>query len=79
MCSRKGVNYSAAPVLSRWPKSTSNVLDDYDDFVTYVTSYAVPGDEFIEWDFEDLCRGDNSLILAKYPDAKGRTPRTGAY
>ncbi|CAN5722450.1 hypothetical protein BH10PSE6_BH10PSE6_21290 [soil metagenome] len=54
-------------------------FDDYDDFVTYVTSYAVPGDEFIAWDFEDLCRDDNSLILVKYPDARGRTSRTGAY
>jgi hypothetical protein len=55
------------------------VFDDYEQFVTYLSTKARPGDAFHIWDFAELCRDDNSLASGKYPDTQGRAPARGAY
>jgi hypothetical protein len=55
------------------------VFDDYEELLDYLKYNARPGDNFIAWSYDDLCRDDNSIAYGKYPDAIGRTPRRGAY
>jgi hypothetical protein len=55
------------------------IFDDYENFLIYLKSNARPGDHFFIWKYSELCRDDNKLLSGKYPDAKGRTPRGGAY
>jgi hypothetical protein len=54
------------------------IFDDYEDFLDHLKS-ARPGDHVLVWGYADLCRGDNELVNAKYPDSTGRTPRGGPY
>lgn len=55
------------------------VFDDYDEFIEYVKTKAISGDSFYVWDYEALCRDDNTLADGKYPDVDGRVPDRGAY
>jgi hypothetical protein len=55
------------------------IFEEYEDFLDHLKSRARPGDYILIWGFADLCRDDNKLADAKYPDDAGRTPRRGAY
>ena len=55
------------------------VLDDYDEVLNYLKREASPGDAFHLYDYAACCRDDNSFASGKYPDARGRVPRRGAY
>lgn len=55
------------------------IFDEYEDFLNYLTSEARPGDQFLAWDYAALCKDDNTVVSAKYPDASGRTRRRGPY
>lgn len=55
------------------------VFDSYEDFREYLASKVAPGDSLYLWNYAELCRDDNDFAHGKYPDARGRTPRLGAY
>ena len=55
------------------------VFDEYEDFLNHLKSRARPGDHFLVWGYSSLCRDDNTLADAKYPDDGGLTPRGGSY
>jgi hypothetical protein len=55
------------------------IIDDYDDFVEYITNNAVAGDAFHIWNYAKLCKDDNVLVSKKYPDNNGLVPKKGAY
>jgi uncharacterized SAM-dependent methyltransferase len=55
------------------------IFDEYEDFLNHLKSHARPDDRVLIWGYSDLCRDDNELVDAKYPDPMGRTPRGGAY
>jgi hypothetical protein len=52
---------------------------DFDEFLEYVRDSALPGDKFYLWSANEVCREDNRMAICKCPDARGRTPKTGAY
>ena len=58
---------------------TRSFFEDNDEWLAYLNENARPGDRFLVWAFEDVCRSDNSTADGKYPDDKGRVPRRGAY
>ena len=55
------------------------VFDDYDTFREYLRTHAQPGDSFWFWSYDDVCRDDNPLAHAKFPDSDGTVPAGGAY
>jgi hypothetical protein len=55
------------------------IFDEYKDFLAHLESRARLGDHLLIWGYSSLCRNDNILVDAKYPDDAGRTPRGGAY
>ena len=55
------------------------VFDDYDEFRTYLTKNAQPGDALYVWSYAELCRDENATVSGKYPDSNGRVPAKGAY
>ena len=55
------------------------VFDEYEDFLHHLKSRACPGDRILVWGYSSLCRDDNIVVDAKYPDEAGRTPRGGSY
>lgn len=54
-------------------------FDDFGELEEYLRTHAAPGDSFWIWRYDELCRDDNSLVHAKYPDDRGRVPSRGAY
>ena len=62
---------SSAPLLL--------IFDEYEDFLDHLKFPARPGDRLLIWGYSRLCRNDNILVDAKYPDDAGRTPRGGSY
>jgi hypothetical protein len=55
------------------------IFEDFEDVEAYLQQKAGPGDSFWVWDFDAVCRVDNSLVTGKKPDAEGRVPEGGAY
>ncbi|HKN67033.1 MAG TPA: hypothetical protein VJW73_12200 [Gemmatimonadaceae bacterium] len=53
-------------------------IEDVEDWTAFLRD-VVPGDNVYVWEFGRLCAHDNALVAAKAPDARGRTPRGGAY
>jgi hypothetical protein len=55
------------------------IFEDYESVRNYLGTRVAPGDAIHIWNYAELCRDDNSLTNGKYPDARGRTPKRGAY
>jgi hypothetical protein len=51
------------------------IFEHYEDFLRHLRTHARRGDQFLIWGYYDLCRDDTSLVDARYPDDRGRTPR----
>jgi hypothetical protein len=55
------------------------VFDDFETLTEYLETKARRGDAFLIRDFGAVCRADNALVNAKYPNAAGLVPTRGAY
>jgi hypothetical protein len=55
------------------------VFDDFEEFTDYLSTKARAGDNILVWSYEDLCRDENVVVQAKYPDTDGCVPTGGAY
>lgn len=55
------------------------VFDNFNSFKQYLHNYALPGDAFDVWSFDDNLKTSNSLVQAKLADDDGYTPKRGAY
>ena len=55
------------------------IFDDYYELEAYLRGRTRPGDSFLVWRFDLLCRDDNRLLEGKVPDADGSVPAGGAY
>jgi hypothetical protein len=55
------------------------LIDEYEDFLTYIETKAKPGDQFVIYAIEDLFDRGLYLLKCKFPDDQGRTPRGGSY
>ena len=53
--------------------------EDFADLKAYLEKEVLPGDLLYFWEFDKVCRKDNSLAQGKYPDEGGRVPVRGAY
>ena len=62
---------------SRAPSRT--FWEDFGELKTYIETEAQPGDSFHVWEFDKVCRTDNTLAQGKYPDERGRVPVRGVY
>ncbi len=55
------------------------VVDNYDDLKEHLEKHSKPGDAFYIWRFDLMCKEENTILQAKYPDEQGRVPKGGAY
>jgi hypothetical protein len=55
------------------------LFEDIDDYLTYMSTHAQPGDAFDIWSLYGLISGVGSLAEGKFPDDDGTVPRKGAY
>jgi hypothetical protein len=55
------------------------IFDDYEELLSHLTANARPGDRFMVWGYSDLCVTGNVILDAKWPDASGNAPMSGAY
>lgn len=53
------------------------IFNDIDELKSYVETRSGPGDAFLIWDFETVCRKENHLICGRKPAEGGRTPEGG--
>jgi hypothetical protein len=81
---RQELEQRGAILLKHWhycgARSPSHVaFDEFEDFMSYMTHNAHPGDAFDVWPVSVLCSGIGTLAAGKYPDAQGCIPKRGAY
>ena len=55
------------------------ILDDYEEFIEYLTENAIAGDIIDTWAMHEICNKDNMLVFGKCPNSEGLTPENGAY
>ena len=55
------------------------LFEGYEDFLNHVKLQSRPGDHFLIWRYDELCRDDNKVEDAKLPDLQGRVPKHGPY